>query len=192
MGVNMENNSMYFDEKILKYIKENEESSGQEETIDNEKISFTTRYILDKKLSILMPESFLIMDGSIAKIKYPYEDRPQEIYTNEETDINFTFSLEDYTMSSDEIEDVRDTSIELIKKENMGSKFLTKGQIFAQLGEIAYFEVIFKVSDMDIYCNMFFAEVENNVLFGNFNCPKYEMENWSRIVKGLIETITIA
>lgn len=45
------------------------------------------------KVSILLPEGFIDMPSEIARIKYPSEQRSQEIMTSDDGTVNFTFSL---------------------------------------------------------------------------------------------------
>ena len=87
----------YEDEKIIKamnaYKKGTYGSIQEGFFIKEELVTFEKEWLFDKKMQIMLPTSFTDMPMEQAKLKYPMEQRPQVIKTNEETDINFTFSL---------------------------------------------------------------------------------------------------
>lgn len=61
--------------------------------IREELFEFEKQVLFEERMSIMLPKKFVDMPLDMAKRKYPMEQRPQIIKTNETGDINFTFNL---------------------------------------------------------------------------------------------------
>ncbi len=87
----------YGDEGFINLLREE-----REETVKNikdgtvlvagENIDFQEREVLQGKMWMWMPDGFGPLSKELARLKYPNENRPDVIYTNQETTVNITFS----------------------------------------------------------------------------------------------------
>lgn len=100
----------YEDEKLIQIM--NSYKAGQHGTLESgiyikeEKYEFVETFLFEDKMSVMLPKSFGDMPKELAQIKYPMEQRPQVIKTNEVTDINFTFSLVEQPLTNDKVESI--------------------------------------------------------------------------------------
>jgi hypothetical protein len=49
------------------------------------------RYVLSNTVSLKLPFSFIMMDANTLSSKYPPNNKPSEVYTNEEATVNVAF-----------------------------------------------------------------------------------------------------
>lgn len=66
----------------------------------------------------MLPEGFVDMPPEMARIKYPSEQRPQEIRMNGDGTVNFTFSLFEAGLEEQQIEDALGQFKSVIRKVN--------------------------------------------------------------------------
>ena len=60
----------------------------------------------------------------MARMKYPMEQRPQVIRTNERTDINFTFSLPDQPLENSQVKPLWDTLKKSLRRARLDMRFM--------------------------------------------------------------------
>ena len=103
----------YTDEKMIKVMNAHKEgvqgSIGEGITIREELYIFGETQLFDGRMQVMLPQSFQDMPSGLARLKYPMEQRPQVIRTNERTDINFTFSLPDQPLENSQVKPLRET-----------------------------------------------------------------------------------
>jgi hypothetical protein len=126
---------------------------------NEEKIPFAKRLILNGRMSIIMPEVFIIMPKELAEIKYPSLNRPDEIYTNNETTINLSVSLKNDKASNEDIPVVKDKLEQAVMRIHAASRVIDSETMKVSGINIAYFDFVTPAIDMDIYntggtCNM--------------------------------------
>lgn len=160
--------------------------------IDEEKISFERRTILDERVSVLMPESFVIMPLELAEKKYPAIQRPDEIYTNNDTSVNFCVSLKNDKATNEDIPRAKDMIQQAVMRMHSGSKVISSEIIGAKGIKIAYFDFCSAAIDTDIYNMMFFLSVDNRIVVGSFNSPWQNMDVWKPVIEQILETVEIA
>lgn len=159
--------------------------------IDEEKIAFARRTILESRLSVLMPESFVIMPLELAEKKYPAIQRPDEIYTNNETTVNFCVSLKNDKAANEDIPGAKDIIQQAVMRMHAGSKVINSETIDVSGINIAYFDFCSAAIDTDIYNMMFFLSVDNRIVVGSFNCPWQNMDVWKPVIEQIFETVEV-
>ncbi len=183
----------YEDEKIIKamnaYKKGTYGSLKEGFFIREELVEFEKEWLFDHKMQILLPVSFSDMSMELAKLKYPMEQRPQVIKTNEETDINFTFSLLDQPLANEQVKQVRDSLKKIMKRVRPDMRFMEEG--LEETGEriIGWFEVTYSGLDTKLYNIMYFTPIAGNMMHGIFNCSIREAKNWKQVVFEVMRTI---
>lgn len=185
-----------YQEDIIKLIKKNNEKeiNSLENDINNgyaiicyDKIDFIYKSIDNYKFSMLIPENFKIMDEELAEIKYPGADKPEIIYTNEETTINLTFNLLDDNTSNDDIEPIKNEMVRHMKRLYPASEFYDDETIQTSEGKnVSYFSFNVMLVDNEILNIMFFMEFEKKLIMGGFNCLIYQKNEWSPIIKQML------
>jgi hypothetical protein len=97
--------------------------------IEETRISFSEREIIDGKLYMIIPSDFELMLPELAKFKYPNENRPDIIFTNEEGSININFALTGDDLKNEEVEDAKNYLQEVMSKMNPSSKIISSSVI---------------------------------------------------------------
>lgn len=189
-------------EQMMKKIKEQQES----ETIDyfNVENNVEDGYVIVKyakeeleekplmndKITMLFPKTYDLMEPEVVLSKYPDEDRPEFIYTNHDTTVNFTFSLEEGEVTDNEVEEIKD----MIKKEMQRLYTGTKVEDDEMLEtfeqkKISIFAMEIPTLDGNVYQATFFMALKDGLLIGAFNCNVYDKKEWKPILKQLLATI---
>ena len=159
--------------------------------IDDDKIPFERRGIFNGRLSVIMPESFIIMPKELAELKYPYTQRPEEIYTNSETTVNFTISYKNDKASNDDIPRAKDIIQQAVMRVHAASKVIDSETISVSDLNIAYFDFVTPAIDMDIYNVLFFFSLDSRIMLGSFNCPQVNMDVWKPVLVQMLESLRI-
>lgn len=184
---------VYEDEKIIKamnaYKKGTYGSLEEGFFIREELVEFKKEWLFDHKMQIMLPASFSDMPMELAKLKYPMEQRPQVIKTNEKSDINFTFSLIDQPLTNEQVKQIRDSLKKIMKRVRPDMRFMEEG--LEETGErtIGWFEVTYSGLDTKLYNIMYFTPIEGKMMHGIFNCSIREAENWKQVVFEVMHTI---
>lgn len=154
--------------------------------VDGEVLYFAEKKVLDS-FFILIPVLFEQMPDELAKIKYPIEFRPQQIYTRQNLRVNFCFSLFPDNIEEPDMRAVANRMIAAIRKENANCRIVAK----RGLDEISGYWFSFQSPAMDgsLYHMMLIAKVDGRILHGTFNCPFEEMEQWRHLVLSVWKSI---
>jgi len=156
-----------------------------------EKVLFGRKFLLDKKFSVIMPETFKLMTPAVAEIKYPSVNRPDFIYTNADTTVNFTFMHREDKASNEEIPEVKDALQPLVMKMYPASSVIESETLEAGGINISYYDFIAPALDMNIYTLTFMFSLEERVVLGGFNCPEADMDDWKPIFMQMLESIEV-
>ena len=160
--------------------------------IKDEKIKLEKKEIIKDLVTMLLPKNFEIMDKELAKIKYPNESRAEYIYTNEEGDINFTFSyFNDEVATEKDIQKAKEVYKKLILKMNPSVKIGEDSILKSEEKNIYYFEFISPSLDVEIYNILFTINVDERLLLGTFNCTIEDKYALDKIAKTLIQSVEI-
>ncbi len=203
----------FFDEQIMDMINQSEgagERAGSQETVqsvtkvDSEErtidtgirilgkwIYFERRSLANEKISMMVPKDFVPMSLEIAKVKYPSEQRPETILTDETGSINIMFNYMDGEVDNANIESFRNQIFGMMKRVNPGIKQLEMGRADVAGKQIAYVEFSNPTMDGKLYNLMFYFEVEGKPLMGSFNCQTKEMKYWKPVALEMMKSIEI-
>jgi len=199
----------FLDEQIIDMINEVEQEEIIEATIDNgaikpeertiytgikvknEWIYFEPRFFLDEKIKMMVPEHFDEMSPEMARTKYPSEDRPEIILTDETTAVNLMISHLPEAMSDDEAKMMRDQMIGMMMRLNPGIKPLSTGDEILCEKTVAYVEFSNPVLDGKLYNLLCFMELENRTFMLSFNCLTKESKYWKKHAFEMMQSIEI-
>lgn len=196
----MESKKTYAEEIIKKIKQAKEEDSKNIYNIENDihdgfvivkykKLEIEERELLDGQISMLMPKEFKIMEEELAEIKYPGEDKPDYIYTNEDTTVNLTFSIEEGEIDNEEIEEVKNILEKQMERLHPASKIEDSETIKVEEKNISHFSFDVPLIDGEVYNFMFFMELRGQLLMGTFNSNVYNKKEWKPLVKQMLKTI---
>ncbi len=191
-------------EQIIKKIKEVE--AGEKEDYFNvendinkgyiivkyQKLELEEKEVMDGKLKMCLPKNFELMPEELVSIKYPDEDGPEYIYSDESSTVNITFSLEEGEVDASEVEEIRDITIKEIKRLYPANPIEDKALLQTEVGPIGTFSFQVPLVDDESYNLMFFMALSEGLLVGGFNCNGYDKKEWQPVVMQLLTTIKIA
>lgn len=185
------------DEKILDFINAAEKKELRKDIVAGP-VKIGKRYyefyeseFFDGKVKIYIPKDFEDMPLETRKFKYPSENRPEIIKSNEEGSIAITLNYIDSPLDEERVSELKDGMKIIIRKTNPANVFYEDGILEVENKNIGFFE--FKSSAIDdfIYNLMFFFELEENTVMGTFSCLYREYKEWRDIAFQVLKTIRV-
>lgn len=181
------------DEKMIKAMnarKEGIQGSIEEGiSIREELYTFEKTQLFDGRMEVMLPRSFKDMPPEQARLKYPAEQRPQVIRTNERTDINFTFSLLDQPLENGQVKPLRDLLKKALRRARPDMRFMEDGLRENRGHTTGWFEFISNGIDGKLYNFMYLTPVSGRLMQGILNCPVRDAQNWKQVILQVMDTI---
>ncbi|UHA73167.1 hypothetical protein [Paenibacillus sp. 481] len=179
-------------------------------TLLDEVIDFTALEVIPGQLSIRVPSTFEEMPESFVAIKYPAEQRPSMIYTDDTLSINVNVNPTEHKMFNDEMQLFHTEMLNMLKRMQPNATWLTDG-VFpigeshieasereakeqqqhneAESKQVGYYEFVTPAMDGNIYNLTFFMEWEEKGLFFSVNCMEKHMKRWRPIAHGIMASL---
>ncbi len=193
-------NEVEYADRIILALREKckEQQSGQTDTETVITIGLSQQELyreemFEQRCSILLPVILTDMDSSMIRAKYPNNNRPQIIKTDQDNDATITFSL----MPLQEAEKPVDILM-YMRNLRIDMKKIWKQNVFYDLGKtMAGGDMIgwmdFKAFCMDgsIYCMLFLFQAGEQMILGNFHCSFIQYDIWKPVILKLLTTIQI-
>ncbi|MCM1560822.1 MAG: hypothetical protein NC123_14975 [Butyrivibrio sp.] len=196
----------FFDEKIIDMMNKSEEKETNSEFNRSEEekhsiyngikiygkwIYFERCPFANDTITMMLPKNFVQMDPDMAKKKYPSEQRPETILTDETGAVNLMFQYMEGEADDATIESLSNQIFGMMKRVNPGIKERELGSVDTSGKKIAYVEFSNPVMDGKLYNLMFFLAVKGRPLMGSFNCRTKEMKYWRTVAFEMIQSIEI-
>lgn len=185
----------YYDEQVVKalHIQRRDTFGSIDEGlyINNELIHFNKTLLFNDRISVMLPENFVLMLPEIAEVKYFSGKRPDVIYTSLDMSVNFTFT--DLGISGND-EDTRLAAgliKQIIKNANPGYEFFEENEDVERNVIINRFDFQSYGTDDEAYNIMYLACTGNNLLQGTFSCLYKDRKEWKRAALEVIKTVSI-
>lgn len=178
----------FLDTKVAEErIKARESKYNSIETgvyVEHKLVEFETIKLFEGKLSVALPNWVQKMPLKVRKIKYPSEERPQEIFSNEGGEVNFAFSRYEMPIEPDE-------TIEAVQQFRSMIQKVHPANIFYELQEetvgepgletkLSWFDFKGYAVDMQTYNLMYVMPLAKGMLHGVFNCPFKSAASWKK------------
>lgn len=179
----------YIDEEILEVRRELELMKHNTlETgiyVEDELITFTKIILPDTKISIFLPEQFIVMPDMVKDMKYPSKNAPDLVVTSLDSKVNFGFNILPVLMEAGDTEELSRQFQNAIHNVNpsIRIKNQTSGETMEQGNEMSWFDFKGYTLDELNYNRMYLVRMRKTVLHGVFNCPMRVKEQWETIVE---------
>ena len=182
----------YLDKEVLEFRKSAKKSRYNSlETgmyIKDRLTCFEEVHVLQDKAAIMLPEGFVDMPPEMARIKYPSEQRPQEIRMNGDGTVNFTFSLFEAGLEEQQIEDALGQFNSVIRKVNPA--FVFYDLAVEKDKALGWFDFKSYGFDEQIYNVMYITPIEGKLMHGIFNCLYRDILEWKEPVHQIMMSVT--
>lgn len=155
-------------------------------------VYFERRLLANETITMMLPSNFAEMNPDTARIKYPSEQRPEIILTDETGTVNLMFQYMEGEADDGTIESFRNQIFGMMKRVNPGIKEREIGSIDVAGKRIAYVEFSNNVMDGKLYNLMFYLAVKGQPLMGSFNCRTKEMKYWRQAAFEMMQSIEMA
>ncbi|WP_236896144.1 MULTISPECIES: hypothetical protein [Clostridium] len=186
------------DEKILDFLNQMERReeirnicNGNPIKIGNRYYEFEEKCFFDNKLKIYIPKDFEEMPLETRKLKYPSENEPDIIKCDEKGNICITLKIIDRILDENKVEELKDGMKEGMKNTNPIDVFYEDGVLKVDSQNIGFIEFKSYTMDGPIFNLMFFLELDEKTLMGNFRCLYAEYGEWRETVFQVIRNIRV-
>lgn len=182
----------YFDEQILR-MRRNEKSA--EKSLLEQGVFIGTQYyefsrvrIIDYRISVLLPNTFIDLPEEMAKMKYP--SRPQVIKSSLDTTANFTFRwFPDESFSSERTDRAMQKFRTFLTKMNPSITVMRTGLERLETERLVWLQYRSQAVDEEIFNIAFLTPIANRMLFGSFNCRYNQYEDWWSAMQSVMRSI---
>lgn len=154
-------------------------------------IDLVSKSILNNKVELKIPKDFTIMSEELMKIKYPSENRPTLVYSNESGGINVAINLTQSKASQDAIAAYKDFFVNTFKENYPTAEWKESGIKTINGKKVGYLELITQAIDTEIYNLMFFTDLDGKLLLCTFNCTKKSINEWTTPANEIMNSLKI-
>ena len=186
----------YFDEEVISavHIKRREEYGNIEEGlyIQNSLTLFHKVLLFEDKLSVMLPNEFVIMLPELIGTKYISEKKPDIIYTSLDGSVNFSFNLLVTSPGERDMSYAINMLKTMIKNMNPAYVFFEDKTIESVAGNSINL-IQFKSYGIDeaAYNILYMVSIDKYIIQGAFNCRYNDMDEWKRAAFEVIKTINL-
>ena len=187
---------LYIDKELLTLKRqEKREKYSTLETgiyIKEEVIEFEPRDIPELNINVTLPKPFVRRPTSIAKIKYPAENRPQLIFTSLDTTVNFSFSVFPQNVPLDQVKRIAEQMRAMLKKVNPANIFYELKEERSDNQALCWFNYKSYTIDDQLYSIMYLLVAEKGkILHGTFSCMFSDMNEWNHAALQVIQSVKV-
>lgn len=156
--------------------------------LDGRILNFERKVVLNT-FTMLIPDTMKQMPKEYARIKYPSEFRPQQIFTTSDLDVNMGFTVFSKQIQQEDRMELLQQMQETIYRANQDGK--QNACVLLKQVSGGYFTFRSHVMDSDLFQMMALITAGEWLIQGNFHCVYSEHIKWKRIVLLMLETIQI-
>lgn len=147
--------------------------------------------LIDEKIEILIPASFDIMSEEMIALKYPLENRPTIVYSDDNGAINVALNHTKTTASQELIVAYQQSLIQSFNNTYPTAEWKDNGITEINGRKVGYLELITPAIDTEVYNLLFFTDLEEKLLVCTFNCTKDNLDDWETAGKKIMNSIKI-
>lgn len=155
------------------------------------KIELEVKPLLNNKIELKIPKDFQIMSKEMLEKKYPRNNPPTLVFTNESGGINVGLNHTQSKATQGEIEMYRDALVRTFKSNFPNAKWKDSGIKEINRKNVGYMEVITPAADGKIYNLMFFTNVDGRLLICSFNCMEKNIPEWEPVAKEIMNSLKV-
>jgi hypothetical protein len=155
------------------------------------RIDLEKKLLLNDRIELKIPKDFTVMSDEMLKIKYPNENRPKLVYTNETGGINVALSLTANPASQKTLPDLVEQFEKVFKNVYPSADWKGTGVDMVNEQKVGYIELVTPAMDTEIYNLIFFTDLDGKLVMFTFNCTKKDMSKWESTAKEIMNSLRI-
>ncbi len=156
---------------------------------NGELIRFQRFFFFEDKMSVMLPEDFREMDREAARLKYPAENRPEQILTSEDTTVNFTLKYVDVPIQEEELLPAAGQMRAVMGRLNPSNQFFESDTLEREDGMAVWFDYKSYALDDAMYNLIYLTQIDGHLLQGAFNCPFAICREWKEIARQVVMSV---
>jgi hypothetical protein len=172
-----------------------EEEKIEEVVIYKEKvlpsIVLEKRQLLGGKLSVDLPKGFDLMSKEMLASKYPANNRPTLVYTNENGSVNFGFNHTQNKLPKNRLKDYLPAFVKQFGGIYPSIEWFDKKVKKLDNRDFIVLEFITPAIDSKIYNLMHITVLDGKMLMCTFNCTESQKAEWETKAKESLNSIVI-
>lgn len=187
----------YADEKIIAFLNDEEQSRIPNDIctgpvrVGNRYYEFELRSFFDDKLMVYIPKDFEEMPERLKQLKYPSNQRPEIIQSDESGSTNIMLNRVDQDLKDEWVKELTDGMKAMLKRMNPAYVFYSEGMEQVEGKNFGYFEFKSPAIDDFLYNLMFFFEFEEKTVMGTFCCLYKNYADWREIAFQIFKNISV-
>jgi len=143
--------------------------------------------IYSDKVTVGIPKEFEEMPKEMAELKYPGENRPQFIYSDEDGSISVAFSHTDNSIGEKDIEPLVDQMKEMYQ--SAASEWIDSGSVKSNGKKFGFIEFKINLVDTEVYNYIFFTDLDGKMFMGTFNTVVEKLDEWKPTAKDVLNAV---
>ncbi len=159
--------------------------------ISAQTIELETITILDGKAEIRIPKGFTLMTEEMKKLKYPGQNPPAVVYTNEEGNVNVAFNLTESTAAQAVLPEYLKVFVAKFKEVHPEAEWKGNGIRSINGQNLGYLELVTAAIDSKIYNLLFFTDVDGKLLICTFNAVTRLLDTWKEPAQEIFKSLKI-
>lgn len=173
------------------FVPNTEEEGTWFVQIGDEQVLFEERSVLDGKAVIRIPRAFERMDAEMAERKYPNQNRPEIIFTNDTGTINVTMNHTVHAVKRIDMHEFKKVIMDVLKRSQPMARWMGDGMKEVNDRVFGYFSFVIPAWDTNLYNFMFCTYLDKKALLCTFNCTEREMDDWKTVALAIMESLHI-
>ena len=156
----------------------------------NEILFFERMNLYEDRFSVMLPNNYVDLPTSLAKIKYPMENRPAVIKTNDETSVNFAFAYYKQDFVEAQVESAASGLKSGLARMHSGARFFETQLLQTEEGvRLSCFDFLTTGLDTELYQLFGFIPVHGKFLHIIFNAPSKMMRTWQPVAMQVLKSV---
>ena len=146
--------------------------------------------LYDDRFSVMLPNTYIDMPKAMAKMKYPMENRPAVIKTNDDTTVNIAFGYYKKDFSEAQVESAAKGLKAGLGRMSPGARFFETQILQTEDGiKFSCFDFLTTGLDTELYQLFGFLPVHKQFLHFIFNVPAKMMRTWKPVAMQVLQSI---
>jgi hypothetical protein len=154
-------------------------------------IELEKKKLFNNKVEILLPKSFTIMTEEMLQLKYPSQNRPKLVYTDEDGTVNIAFNHTTSRASQQLVEKYKEVMEATFKSTYPDAVWETNEIQQINGRKVGVIVLTTDAADTKIYNHLFYTDLEGRLLIGTFNCTVEKKPDWAATASKIVNSLRI-